>query len=309
MTATRQPVIVICGPTASGKTDLCLRLAGRFAIEVVSADSRQVYRTMDIGTAKPGPDVLARVRHHLVDVVDPDEDFTVAHFVDRGRRAIKEIRAAGRLPLLAGGTGLYIQALTEGLADVPPADPVFRREMQRLADERGSAWLLERLKRVDPELGSRLRPADKVRIIRGLEVFAQCGRPLSELQRRHAFSERPYRLLKIGLAVEREELYRRIERRTEAMFAAGLVEEVRSLLERGYDPSLKALNTIGYREVIAFLRGACSRQEAIERVKRNTRRYAKRQLTWFRRDEAINWVDPDREFAKIPKLIDNFNVP
>ncbi|WP_148894289.1 tRNA (adenosine(37)-N6)-dimethylallyltransferase MiaA [Geothermobacter ehrlichii] len=309
MAAILQPLIVVCGPTACGKTDLCLRLAGHFDLEIVSADSRQVYRTMDIGTAKPEPAVLERVRHHLVDVVDPDEDFTVAHFVEQGRRAIEGIRAASRLPVLAGGTGLYIQALTEGLADVPPADPAFRQKMKRLAQEHGNEWLLERLKRVDPVLGARLRSGDQVRIIRALEVFEQCGRPLSEIQRRHGFSDRPYRLLKIGLAVEREELYRRIELRTEAMFAAGLVDEVRALLDRGYDPALKALNTIGYREVIGYLQGRHSLQEAIERVKRNTRRYAKRQLTWFRRDESINWVDPDREFAKITELIAKFNVP
>lgn len=300
-------VVVICGPTASGKTGLCLKLAALFDLEVLSADSRQIYRRMDIGTAKPTPEERSRVRHYLVDAADPDEDFTVAHYVENGRKAVREILARNLLPVIAGGTGLYIQGLTSGLADVPGPDAEFRQRMHRLADSREDDWLHRQLQLVDPELAARTEPANKVRIIRALEVYHATGTPLSEIQRRHAFADRPWRLLKFGLLLERQELDRRIDLRTEAMFAAGLVEEVRSLLGSGLSRDCRALKTIGYQEVVRHLQGDLSLQETIELVKRNTRRYARRQMTWFRRDGEINWVDPDREFAKMAELIAKFN--
>jgi len=300
-------VVVICGPTASGKTGLCLSLAERFNLEVVSADSRQVFRHMDIGTAKPTPQECATVRHHLVDIADPDEEFTVAHYVELGRKAVRDILDRDLLPVIAGGTGLYIQGLTSGLADVPGPDPEFRQRMHRLADSHEDDWLHRQLQSVDPELAARTEPANKVRIIRALEVYNAAGTPLSEIQRRHAFADRPWRLLKFGLSLERQELDRRIDLRTEAMFAAGLVEEVRSLLGSGLPRDCRVLKTIGYREVVRHLQGDLSLDETIELVKRNTRRYARRQMTWFRRDAEINWVDPDREFAKMTELIAQFN--
>lgn len=301
-------VVVICGPTASGKTNLCLKLAHSFSLEVVSADSRQIYRRMDIGTAKPTAAELAQVRHHMVDVVEPDEDFTVAHFVESGRRAVTDILSRNKLPVVAGGTGLYIQGLTAGLADLPGPDPDFRQKMQQMMLCHDDGWLHRQLQQVDPVLAAKTDPANKVRIIRALEVYHATGRPLSEIQSRHAFGDRPWRLLKIGLLLDRSVLDRRIERRTEQMFAAGLVQEVARLLDSGLSPECKALKTIGYREVVAYLSGETSLEEAVSLVKRNTRRYARRQMTWFRRDAEINWVDPDREFAKMTELIDQFNV-
>lgn len=301
-------IIVVCGPTASGKTHTVLELAKRYPLEAISADSRQVYRRLDIGTAKPTTEELASVRHHLIDVVEPDVPFSVADFIHQAHQAIAEILQSGRMPVVVGGTGLYILALTEGLADIPSADLQLRREYQQLADEHGNEYLLQRLRQVDPVLAARLYPGDQVRIIRALEVAAKTGLPLSELQQRHQFSERPYRVLKLGLAFDRGELYERIDQRVEVMFQAGLVDEVRGLLGSGYSPDLKGLKTIGYREVIAHLQGEQSLTETIALVQRNSRRYAKRQLTWFRRDSSIIWVDPGREFVRITELIDQFNV-
>jgi len=300
------PLVVICGPTASGKTELALRLAERFDVEVVSADSRQVYRTMDVGTAKPNQQERALVPHHLIDVVDPDEDFTAADFVRQGREALRGIHAAGRLPLLVGGTGLYIQSLTEGLVSAPGGSSELRRELELRDQEEGDGALYALLQRHDPETAKRLPPADRVRIIRALEVFFLSGRPLSDWQRDHGFRDRPYRLLLIGLQPEREALYARTDARAVAMLQQGLVEECRALLGRGYPPGLKALQTIGYREVLQFLGGELDLEEALERIQRHTRRYAKRQLTWFRRDLRINWFESTEVFDKIAKLIDEF---
>lgn len=301
-------ILVICGPTASGKTGVALRLSEIKSIEAISADSRQVYRQLDIGTAKPTFEELSRLRHHLIDVVEPDASFSVADFVNQAHQAVAEIVKAGRLPVVVGGTGLYILALTEGLADIPAANLQLRHKFQSLAAEHGNSYLLQKLRKVDPVMADRLSPADQVRIIRALEVEAQCGSPLSELQQRHQFSERPYRVLKIGLSYDREELYRRIDCRVEQMFKDGLVDEVAGLLARGFSPELKGLKTIGYREVITHLLGKQGLAETIALVQRNSRRYAKRQLTWFRRDSSIIWVDPKREFVRITKLIDEFNV-
>lgn len=300
------PLVVICGPTAAGKTDAALALAECFDLEVISADSRQVYRGMDIGTAKPTAEERARVPHHLLDVVWPHEPFDAARFATLGAAAIDGVLARGRLPVLVGGTGLYIRALTEGLVDVPGADPLVRHRLDEVAAREGCAVLYQRLREVDPAAAALLHPNDRIRIVRALEVYELSGRPLSDWQQAHGFRERRYRLLKIALAPPRDELYQRIDSRARIMFETGLIEETQALLTAGYDPRLKALQTIGYREAFRLIEGQISREVALAELQQATRRYAKRQLTWFRADSEMIWVDSVKDSAKIHTLIAEF---
>lgn len=296
-------LVVLCGPTASGKTALAMRLAEQLPCEIVSADSRQVYRQMDIGTAKPSPAERRLVPHYLIDVVRPDQAFNASDYAALAHAAVKTISQQQKLPLVVGGTGLYLQVLTAGLLDIPGADETLRGELQRYELQHGPGSLHRRLQKVDPRMAERLQPRDQVRIIRALEVHALTGKTLSGLQLQHRFAEKPYRPLWLGLNVERNQLYRVIEERVERMFADGLVEEVKALLASGYQRELKAFKTIGYREVIQYLCGELSLEDAVNNVKINTRRYAKRQMTWFRKNPAILWVDSCREFAKITELM------
>lgn len=282
-------VVVVVGPTASGKSALAVKLAEEFDGEVINADSMQVYRGMDIGTAKPSAEFLQRVPHHLVGIVAPDVNFTAADFQQEARRVIGEIRLRQRLPIVVGGTGLYIRALLGGLAESPGGDEAYRAELSAFADREGNLVLLERLRMVDPETAARLHVNDRLRIIRALEVHQQSGRPFSEYQ--SGFAEAWCTPLKFGINVERGELYRRINARVECMLAAGLVEEVQSLLSAGYGRDLKALRAIGYKEICSYLAGELSLAQAIDLIKRDTRHYAKRQLTWFKREAEINWVE------------------
>lgn len=304
--AAKPLLVVICGPTASGKTALALELAARFGMEVISADSRQVYRGMNIGTAKPTPEERIRLPHHLVDVIDPDEEFTAADFADQGRWLAHDILRRGRLPFVVGGTGLYIRALTDGLVDAPGGDACLRRELWQMEQEMGEGTLYRLLQERDPCMAARIHPRNRVRIVRALEVLALTGQRLSELQASHGFADRPFTYLKIGLAPDRDDLFRRIDRRVELMLEAGLLEETRQLLAKGYSPQLKALQTIGYRECVQYLQGECSLDEAVSLIQRDSRRYAKRQLTWFRKDDSIIWVDSCQESARILTLIDQF---
>lgn len=302
----RPALPVICGPTAVGKTSLALELAEYFDGEIISADSRQVYRLMDIGTAKPNREEQQRVRHHLIDVAWPDEEFHAARFVSLAEEAISNICHRNRRPFLVGGTGLYIRALTEGLLQAPGANPELRRDLHTRAEKDGSSSLHAELAGVDPVSAGRLHPNDLIRIIRALEVYEQSGRMLSALQDEHGFRSKPYRTLKIALNLERDELYRRIDQRAEVMFEQGLLEEAEALLGAGYDPGLKALRTIGYRQAFALLRHKMTREEAIDDLKRSTRRYAKQQLTWFRKDKSIIWLESSDDFVTIRELIEEF---
>ena len=304
----RLPLTVICGPTAVGKTELALALAECFAGEIISADSRQVYRLLDIGTAKPTPEEKLRIRHHLIDVVWPNEEFHAARFITLAEAAMQDIRRRNKQPFLVGGTGLYIKALTEGLLDAPGANPDLRKHLHDRAEQEGSEPLHAELAEVDPESAARLHPNDLIRIVRALEVFHQSGRPLSALQDEHGFKSERYRTLKIGLTCERAALYERIDRRSEAMFRQGLLGEAEQILQGGYDPGLKIFRTIGYRQAFALLRGEISHEEAVEDLKRSTRRYAKQQLTWFRKDKSIIWLESSSDFVTIQKLIENFHV-
>ncbi len=300
--------VVICGPTAGGKTALSIKLAEHYALEIISADSRQVYRGMDIGTAKATAEQRARVPHHLIDVVNPDEDFSASDFLRRGRSALTAIIGRCRLPLVVGGTGLYIDALLHGLVEAPAANPILRMALAEWESRQGPGSLQDRLRSVDPEMAARLKGADRVRIIRALEVFYLSGQRLTDLQRRHSTKTSPCRALMLGVMPGRDLLYDRINRRVEEMFEDGLVKETENLLARGYSPEMKALKTIGYRECIQYLKGRMTQQQAKEQIQRDSRRYAKRQLTWFRRRPEIIWLDSPREFAKVLKLIDHFTM-
>ena len=290
----RPRIIVICGPTAAGKTAAGIEVARAVGGEIVSADSMQVYRYMDIGTAKPTAAEQAAVRHHLIDVVDPDEPFDAAAYMTRARQVLAELIRRGRPPVVVGGTGLYIKALLYGLFRSEAHDPDVRARLHAEADAAGAAALHARLEACDPDTAARLHPNDRARILRALEVFEVTGRPISELQRGHRFGEAPFRALKIGLSLERETLYRQIDRRVEAMLAAGLEAEVRGLLARGYGAQLKPMQSIGYSHMAACIAGRVDMGECIRTLQRDTRRFAKRQLTWFRADSGIVWMPPER---------------
>lgn len=284
------PLLVLCGPTAVGKTAAAIVLAERLGAEIVCADSRTLYRRMDIGTAKPTPAQQARVPHHLLDIADPGQAVTLADYGDRATQAIRGIRTRGRVPILAGGTGLYIRAIVDGytIPKVPP-DETLRQRLEAL--ERATPGALHRrLNDVDPVAAARIHPRNTRRIIRALEVFEHTGAPFSTLQRR---ADSQPDAVQIALTVDRSVLYRRIDERVDAQLAVGLLDEVRKLLAHGYAPSLPALQSLGYKEMIEHLQGRVALDEAARRLKRNTRRFAKRQYTWFRRDTRIRWLDVD----------------
>jgi tRNA dimethylallyltransferase len=283
-------LIVIVGPTAVGKTRLSLRLAQEFDGEIVSADSRQVYRGMDIGTAKPTLEERHRVPHHLIDVIAPDEAFTLAQYQELAYEAIGDVLARGKLPFLVGGTGQYVRAVVEGwgIPRVPPNENL-REELYRQAEVDGDEALHARLREVDPRAAERIDPHNVRRVVRALEVYLETGRPISELQRR---KPSPYRILQVGLTVERRELYRRIDERVDRMIERGLVEEVRGLVERGYGYDLPSMSGLGYQQIGIYLRGQISLGEAMQLIKRHTRRFVRHQYNWFRLDdENIRWFD------------------
>jgi len=284
-------LLLIVGPTGVGKTAAAVALAGRMPIEVVSADSRQVYRGMDVATAKPTAEERRAVPHHLIDVADPDDPYHAARFAREARAAIDAIRVRGRVPVVVGGTGLYVRALVRGLDPAPPADPAFRRELGELAAREGSAALHARLAGQAPAMARRLHPNDHVRIIRALELV-RAGAPVGDAQQRwRGIEDDAESILSIGLTLPREVLAQRLQSRAAAMVTAGLADEVRALLARGYDPSLPAMQGIGYREFALVVRGALGQAEALRRMQRDTVRYAKRQWTWFVREPGLQWLD------------------
>jgi len=299
-------LLIILGPTASGKTGLAVRLAEECGGEILNADSMQVYRRMDIGAAKPSPDQLGRARHHLLDLVEPDQPFSAADFRREAEAAIADIAARGKRVIVCGGTGLYIKALTRGLMESPGSDEALRSELKELAEREGGEELHRRLSLVDPVAAARLHPNDQVRIIRALEVHRLTGRPISEHMGEHRFGGENYQCLKIGLSTDRETLYRTIDNRVEQMLGNGLVEEVRALLAAGYSPELKPMRSIGYSQVCGYLAGEYSLDEAVRLIKRDTRRYAKRQLTWFNRDPEIKWIEYPENLAMIVQNVNDF---
>lgn len=289
---TRGPLVVLVGPTGVGKTALSLALARRLPVpcEIISADSRQIYRGMDIGTAKPTSEERRQVPHHLLDLAAPDEVITLAQYQALCYRTVDAVLERGHLPLLVGGTGLYVRAVVEGwtVPRVPP-DPAFRQALERVAAEQGPEALFRRLQEVDPEAAARVDPRNVRRVIRALEVYKATGKPFSVYQRR---DPPPYCVLMLGLTMPREDLYARVDARIDHMLQAGLVDEVRELLEAGYAPDLPAMTGLGYREIALYLRGEVTREEAIALLRRNTRRFIRHQCNWFRLDDPrIRWCD------------------
>ncbi|MGE5305273.1 MAG: tRNA (adenosine(37)-N6)-dimethylallyltransferase MiaA [Alphaproteobacteria bacterium] len=288
-------IIIILGPTAVGKSGVALGLASQIAAEIINADSQQVYRHMDIGTGKPSAAERERVRHHLIDIINPDEEFNAALFRQLSIAAIADIESRGKRVIVCGGTGFYLKALTKGLFTGPAQDLSLRAALNAEADNVGLAALYQRLERVDPEAISRIHPNDRQRIVRALEVFTLTGKPISEWQKEHAFSENAFDTLVIGLQRERAELYKAINERCDRMIADGLLDEVKQLVDRGYGLDLKPLQSIGYRHMGLVLKGELPYEEAVALMKRDTRRLAKQQLTWFRSDHDIQWLHPDQK--------------
>jgi tRNA dimethylallyltransferase len=290
MTRGRPPLLVIAGPTGVGKTAAAVALARRVPIEVISADSRQVYRQMDVATGKPTAEERTAVAHHLIDVVDPDDRYHAARFRTDAEPVIAAVSARGRLPVVVGGTGLYIRALLRGLDPAPPADPAFRRELAGVAARDGRAALHARLAAVEPTLARRLHPNDEVRVVRALERL-RSGSAVGDAQVRWRRAQPPWQVTYVGLTLDRPALARRLATRAAAMVAAGLLDEVRTLLRRGYAPALPALQGIGYRQFVDVALGGLEPARALELMQRETVRYAKRQLTWFAREPGIEWID------------------
>lgn len=295
-------ILVIVGPTASGKTRMAVELAQRHNGEVISADSMQIYRTMDIGTAKPTKEEMGGIPHHMIDVADPEEDFSVARYVEMAARCVDDVLERGKLPIVAGGTGLYIDSLLSGRTFAPfSPDSALRGELERELAEKGGQAMLEALAQVDPEAAQRLHPNDHKRIVRALEVYRSTGKTITQHNRETQAIPPRYNALTIGLAFQdRQAMWRRIDQRVDEMVAAGLEDEVRRLLTSGISPKCTAMQAIGYKEFTQALSGEMTWQEATDVVKLRSRQYAKRQLTWFGRNPNTRWVrwDDPPEFEQ-----------
>jgi tRNA dimethylallyltransferase len=298
-------IIVICGPTGIGKTSVGIESAEAFGGEIISADSMQVYKYMDIGTAKPTLEERCRVYHHMIDIIEPDEDFSAARFATLAAGIIKKVSEEKTVPFVVGGTGLYIKALTQGLFDPGKVGTDAKTRLKKEAELHGAELLYGRLKNSDPAAAERIHPNDTFRIIRALEIYEATGTPISEYRGRHRFSERAFNVLKIGLTMERKDLYDRIEKRVDSMIKNGFVDEVRRLLGMNYPADLKSMQSIGYRHILDYISGRIDLDEAIRILKRDTRRFAKRQMTWFNADPEIVWVKPDQA-DDIKMLVDSF---
>ena len=292
-------IAVICGPTGVGKTSVAIEVASVLGAEIISADSMQVYRYMDIGTAKPSTLERTRIPHHLIDIVDPDEPFDAQQYTDIGRKIISELSAQDIPILVAGGTGLYIRALLHGLFQAGSGNSALRLNLKEEVDAKGTTELYHRLCECDPKSAARIHPHDAFRIVRALEIYETTGQPISSWHQQHRLAPPLFDILKIGLSRQREVLYERINHRVDLMVEEGLVDEVKSLLSRGYSSELKPLQSIGYRHVADYFEGYLSWNDTLQMLKRDTRRYAKRQLTWFNADSQVNWIDADRLYEII----------
>ena len=308
-----KPILIIAGPTAAGKTDASILLAQESGAEIVSADSIQIYRGMDIGSAKPTKAQRALVHHHMIDIAEPDQPYSVGDYLRDARSAIDGILASGGTPMVVGGTGLYIRALTRGLFHGPPADLALREQLLLRESEGEAGILYSDLVKVDPDAAIKIHPNDLRRTVRALEVFHLRDRKMSDFQREHAFQDRPYAFTLLFLVRGRGELYPRIEQRVDWMIENGLEAEVQTLKDRGYSESLSSLQGLGYKHFMDFFLGRFNREETIANLKRDTRRFAKRQFTWFRREPEALWVDitglvhPGEIVARIKKCIEISN--
>jgi tRNA dimethylallyltransferase len=285
-----KPVVVMVGPTAVGKSHIAVEVAKAFETEVLAADSRQVYRGMDVGTDKPVPEERQGIPHRLIDLVDPDESFNAGLYRRQAVDEIERLYRDSRLPLVVGGTGLYVRTLLKGLCDAPPADPIVRSALRQEAKDQGHDRLYARLVTVDPVAATRLHPRDESKVIRALEVYQLSGRRMSEFQEKHGFAERPYSALVVGLNRDRDALYRRIEERIDWQLAHGLIEETQQLLAQGNQRNSAAMKGLGYRQVAGHLAGEYDAAEMVRRFKRDTRHFCKRQMTWFRKEPGIQWL-------------------
>ena len=301
-------VLVLVGPTASGKTPVSLLLATLLDGEIISADSRQVYQFMNIGTAKPELADLRQIKHYFIDVINPNEDFSAGEYGGKGREIIADSLSRGKTPIVVGGSGLYVKALVDGLFEGPAADPEFRKDVYNRLRRDGKESLYAELRRLDHVSAVKMTAGNTRRVIRALEVYHLTGVPISqhhELQQRKA----DFQAIFFGLKWDRKKLYGRIDRRVDWMMSRGLVEEVVELRKKGYDESLNALQTVGYVEVFDYLAGRITKEEMVDQIKRNSRRYAKRQLTWFRKDQRILWIHVEGE-SELPavaeKILHNF---
>lgn len=299
MKGDKPKLLVILGPTASGKSKLAMDIAGSLRSEIVSADSLHVYRHFDIGTAKPTTGDREAAPHHLIDIINPDEEFNAGRFRAFARQVIDELRGSGKKIILVGGTYLYIKVLLSGLIEDLPADSGIRSRLKKLRSAFGTEYIYENLKSLDPEAAAKIHPNDYVRAERALEVLYLTGEKISHLQSLHEFGDRDYEYIKIGISVEREELKRRIDSRVDKMIEDGLVGEVENLRLMGCGPGLKPMQSIGYKEINRYLDGEIGLEKAVELIKRDTKRFAKRQMTWLRRDKEITWFDLPRDFEKV----------
>ena len=294
----------IVGPTAVGKTRIAIEVAKRLNAEIISCDSMQIYRGLDIGTAKATPEEQNGIVHHLIDVVDPDEDYSVARFQEQAKSIIQELNQKKRLPLLVGGTGLYYQALVDDYTFYPlESHQKIRRQWNNLIKEKGLDYAYNYLQSIDPQYASTISLNDQKRIVRAIEVYQLTGQPFSALQTK---SQHAYQLAVVGLYLEREQLYQRINLRVEQMLDSGLIKEVTLLRDKGYNLNHNSMQALGYKQVSSYLEGFLSEEEMIEEIKRETRRYAKRQLTWFRKDPRIHWINPG-EYSNDDLLLENIS--
>ncbi|MBN1662105.1 MAG: tRNA (adenosine(37)-N6)-dimethylallyltransferase MiaA [Deltaproteobacteria bacterium] len=311
-TISRPRLILILGPTGVGKTATAVKLAGAQGGEIINADSMQIYRYMDIGTAKPTPEERTEVKHHLIDCCDPCEPFNASLFIEKAHGIIAELSGARKPIFVVGGTGLYIKALLCGLFDGPASDEAIRSFYKEQLKQHGKTYLYDLLKEKDPRAANLINSNDASRIIRALEVIDLSGESIVGMQENHGFRERRYDALKIGLSIEREELYRRIDERTDRMIADGFCEEVRRLICMGYSEVHKPMRSLGYKHFSHYLTGECTMEEAVRLMKRDTRNYAKRQMTWFSADKEIEWVhyqDMEIMEKKIDAFLNNENSP
>ena len=283
-------VIVIVGPTCSGKTRLGIQLAEKLNGEIISADSRQIYKYLNIGTAKPEKHILKKVKHYFIDQLEPDEDFNVSKFEKEALEIIQDNFERNKQPIVVGGTGLYIKALIDGIFDTVDADEEYRHELLELKNKFGNEFLYNKLKQIDPESAGKMQPSNWKRVIRALEVYHLTGEKIGVHQKKYE-RELDFNFVQYGLNWDRKVLYENIEHRVDEMIKAGLVDEVKGIIGMGFNKQLNSLNTVGYKEIISCLEGEITLERAIELIKRNTRRYAKRQMTWFRKDRRIKWID------------------
>lgn len=296
-------IVIICGPTGIGKTSMTIELFSKFPSIIISADSMQVYKLMNIGTAKPTPEENKKAFHHLTDICFPDEDFDAGKFSDKADKLIKQADKENKISIIAGGTGLYIKALAQGIFRARPADKKMLESLYEKEKNMGKGYLKKLLMTHDPESASKIHENDIFRLSRALECFFSTGKKISEFHKDKNIKK--YSILKIGLYMDREALYKRIEKRVDLMIKNGFLEEVKNLRQLGYSPNLKSMGSIGYKHMNLFIDGELSFDEAVELMKRDTRRYAKRQLTWFRADNEINWLLPD-DIEKAKQLIKDF---